>query len=303
MALCLPTACRPADLEHKSLAPHVAAEDGDVKARAHDPKLDASIDQDQDAIAIPQNVSGQYLVACHVTGAQSTTTSSPAKVDLKCGLTDEQGQAVPAEGTWAAALRDPSGGETLSTIDSRQGTFALSSAQSSSLVTMTQRMTVQFRGNMEGSEFTVVQTNFSMLAQEIQKVQQSLPVTYEFTIKVVSGTLSGQTYTGSFSYDPKLLKGQGAESIVAQSLQFNYLPANQQSFDSSGNLSFNNGTLVSLAVTGGPGTKRFGINAGFDRNQFGRTSEAFVRNGDPYFAYMNSSALVDGAGTISYLRK
>ncbi len=42
------------------------------------------------------------------------------------------------------------------------------------------------------------------------------PVTYDFTVNVVKGSLKGNTYNGHFSYDNETLTGKGRETINAQ---------------------------------------------------------------------------------------
>ena len=39
------------------------------------------------------------------------------------------------------------------------------------------------------------------------------PITYDFTVEVSQGSLAGNTYTGSFSYDDEQLTGVGKEEI------------------------------------------------------------------------------------------
>jgi len=298
------TACRQSDLPSKSYGETYDARAQAVGSQDEDaitPKTD--LDSDKEEITIPQNVSGQYLIGCHPQGDLAALTGSPAHVDFQCRIEKPEGDIVAAKGEWSGLLRNQTDGERLVIMDPTQGVFQLSLAQTNNFSPSLERMVITFRGVIETTELTVVGMNFSSLNQEIQSIKQGLPVAYEFTVKIVSGTLMGQAYSGSFTYDPKRLKGIGQETIPAQSLQFSYLPANQQVFDSPGNLLFTNGALSSLMVTGGPSNQRFGINAGFDRNQFGRASEAFVRNGDQYFGYLNAATFVDGAGTISYVRK
>ncbi len=39
------------------------------------------------------------------------------------------------------------------------------------------------------------------------------PIAYDFTVEVSQGSLAGNTYTGSFSYDDEQLTGVGQEEI------------------------------------------------------------------------------------------
>jgi hypothetical protein len=47
---------------------------------------------------------------------------------------------------------------------------------------------------------------------------------------------------------------------------------------------------------------RFGFTNGFERGQFQRPKEDFVRNGEDYFGYLNPETFVDGVGRITYRR-
>lgn len=42
---------------------------------------------------------------------------------------------------------------------------------------------------------------------------QTLPVAYDFTVMVTEGSLAGNTFNGSFSYDDSTLSGVGVEEI------------------------------------------------------------------------------------------
>ena len=51
---------------------------------------------------------------------------------------------------------------------------------------------------------------------------QAFPVTYDFTVVVTQGSLAGNTFNGSFSYDDGQLSGVGAEEIgIADGLTVN----------------------------------------------------------------------------------
>jgi hypothetical protein len=118
----------------------------------------------------------------------------------------------------------------------------------------------------------------------------------DFLVNVVSGSLKGKQFKGSFTYNPLLLKGKGQETINVLSAEFNYL----SKYTETPNISFTDGNFERLIWVSGKSTERFGFNAGFRREQFGRPEEAFIRNGKDYFAYLNAGTFVDGAGTITY---
>jgi hypothetical protein len=125
-------------------------------------------------------------------------------------------------------------------------------------------------------------------------------VTYNFQVNIVSGSLTGKSYKGSFTYDPKLASGADPQTVTAMDFKFDYLIGAELVVDAPAKITLVAGKATQLNVVGGPVGKRFGINLGFDRNQFGLATEAFVRNGEQYFGYLNASAIVDGAGKLSY---
>jgi hypothetical protein len=125
-------------------------------------------------------------------------------------------------------------------------------------------------------------------------------VTYNFQVDVVSGSLTGKSYRGSFTYDPKLATGADPQTVTGTNFKFDYLVGAELVVDAAPKITLVGGKATQLTVVGGPVGKRFGINLGFDRNQFGLATEAFVRNGEQYFGYLNASAIVDGAGKVSY---
>lgn len=134
----------------------------------------------------------------------------------------------------------------------------------------------------------------------IPKAPAPTLVTYSFQVDVVSGSLTGRSYKGSFTYDPKLATGADPQTVTAMDFKFNYLVGTELVVDAPAKIALVGGKATQLTVVGGPAGKRFGINLGFDRNQFGLASETFVRNGEQYFGYLNASGIVDGAGRVSY---
>ncbi len=297
--------CRSSELQTpQNPNPHATYTSSQTSGSDTDPSTTDLDAKAEEKIAPPHNISGQYLIGCSLDADNPLVNKSPAMAAYHCRVEDTAGAPLMAEGMWTAELREPLAGESLQTSDSQKGHFLLSSAQPEGLSAALGRTSVHFQGTIEGHELSLHGSNLGPLVSNLLTLQQSLPllVSYEFTVKIVSGTLSGQSYRGTFAYDQHLLKQQGLESIKASTLQFAYVPS-MQNFDGQGNLSFNNGSFVALTFSGGPSNQRFGINTGFDRNQFGRSSEAFVRNGDQYFGYLNASAIVDGAGMLSYLRK
>ncbi len=130
-------------------------------------------------------------------------------------------------------------------------------------------------------------------------------VNYDFEIHIISGFNEGKKYRGSFSYDSALLKGRGEETIEVADIQFTYEndSYSRTSFDSVPTAVFQEGKFKDLIFTGGPTTRRFGLNGGFDRRQFGRSSEAFILEGKSYFGYLDAATYVEGAGKVIYIKK
>ncbi|MGB3401468.1 MAG: hypothetical protein WBA77_02120 [Microcoleaceae cyanobacterium] len=61
----------------------------------------------------------------------------------------------------------------------------------------------------------------TMVAIELPAVQAA-PVTYDFTVVVTEGSLSGNTFSGSFSYDDAMIEGVGTETVgVEEGLKVN----------------------------------------------------------------------------------
>jgi hypothetical protein len=135
----------------------------------------------------------------------------------------------------------------------------------------------------------------------IPKAPEPTIVSYSFQVNIVSGSLMGKSFKGSFSYDPKLATGADPQIVTDTAFQFNYLIGTELVLDAPAKITVIGGKATQLTVVGGPQGKRFGINLGFDRNQFGLESEAFVRNGEQYFGYLNANGFVDGAGRVAYL--
>jgi hypothetical protein len=119
-------------------------------------------------------------------------------------------------------------------------------------------------------------------------------------VDVLSGSLTGKSYKGSFDYDPKLATGADPQTVTATAFKFDYLIGNELVLDAPAKITLVGGKATQLTVVGGPVGKRFGINLGFDRNQFGRPTEDFVRNGEQFFGYLDANAIVDGAGRVTY---
>lgn len=252
----------------------------------------------QEGVLPPANISGSYLIDCALFDTQKSQTS-PAQVNFACGVSRKSGGAVASDGQWKATLLNSTADENLQTLDAKTGLFQLITTRPEQLVTTMSRVTISFDGTIEGRKASLTESGQRTLSPDLVQVQ-SLIVRTSFTVQIVSGSRTGLVYSGSFQYDSSLLTGAAQETLEALNLQFNYLGPQAQLFDSKGTLTFANGRFVSLVVAGGPGTQRFGVNTGFDRNQFGRPEEAFVVNGEQFFGYLAADGFVDGAGTLRY---
>ncbi len=126
-------------------------------------------------------------------------------------------------------------------------------------------------------------------------------ITKKAYVEIVTGTYAGQTGEAIFSYDTDRISGNGQESIKGNGILFNFLG---QIVTGQPTILLEDGEFKDLAWTGtlnGPygRTFNFGFNSGFTKRKFSRPDESFVQKG-PYFGYLNSSSLVDGAGTVQY---
>ena len=120
---------------------------------------------------------------------------------------------------------------------------------------------------------------------------------YLITINIISGTKQGSVAHGLVSFP----QGARGDNQYANRFFFNY--DNQcYSINETGapKARVGEGFIDNLVVVAGPSHHRFGINGGFSRNQFQRSSEVFVRQGEEYFGYLYPSTIVDGVGTVSY---
>jgi hypothetical protein len=126
---------------------------------------------------------------------------------------------------------------------------------------------------------------------------------WEFVVYIISGSRSGQTWTGSFEINNRDLVGADDKAIIPENFFLHYAGRifKASDLDDVPKIRFSNGQPVEVIATGGPKYLRFGLSAGFERGQFGRPSEQFIRNDRPYFGYLDPDTYVDGAGTISFL--
>ncbi|MGA7932936.1 MAG: PEP-CTERM sorting domain-containing protein [Kovacikia sp.] len=98
---------------------------------------------------------------------------------------------------------------------------------------------------------------------------QAFNITYDFTVNITSGTYSGNSYKGTFSYDNSSLTGTGLESVSPTQgnlgIRFNFLHTSytqQQDRDATldfPRVYFQNGTLLGLSYLVVPPTANPGF--------------------------------------------
>lgn len=130
-------------------------------------------------------------------------------------------------------------------------------------------------------------------------------ISYSLEVEIISGFNKGKIAKGSFSYNTFGIKGEGEEFLDVSEIEFTYDNDRytRDTFDAVPKIRLIDGKFKEIQFTGGPQAKRFGINSGFNRNQFGRDSEIFILKGEDYFGYLNADTYVEGAGKVKYKKK
>lgn len=114
-------------------------------------------------------------------------------------------------------------------------------------------------------------------------------VSYDFGGAIDFGTLAGQAYGGSLTYDAAVLSGVAAESLSLRSLNFRFLGQDLGPADGAADptAEFQDGVFLGLSYTVAGFDPAFSFIAG--------SSDA----SDAYFAYTPSSG-VAGFGSVTY---
>lgn len=131
-------------------------------------------------------------------------------------------------------------------------------------------------------------------------------VTYIFSVEIVSGWLKNKKYEGCFSYNSSHLTQHDVQELEVLDVRFRYQGVDYtlSSFDDGfPRILFKGGEFQDLLFVGGSQKRRFGLNAGFDRLQFGSPEEAFVKEGASYFGYLDPDNYVEGAGRVTYVKQ
>lgn len=120
-----------------------------------------------------------------------------------------------------------------------------------------------------------------------------------FRVQVVSGSRSSKIFVGGMISKRPELADKSFVTVNVNDTIFCY-SGQEWPLGPGAQLEFNGSNLVRLITEGGDQQHRFGFNSGFDRYQFWREEESFIRSGDDYFGYLDASTIVDGAGRIEY---
>lgn len=124
-----------------------------------------------------------------------------------------------------------------------------------------------------------------------------------FHIDIISGSDSGSTYLGKFTYDIRQVNWMlSYDTVPVQSLGFTYkgIDFSEESLDYHPYVVFQKGNLICIFFKGRTPEQRFGVNDGTSRQDFLRPHEAFVTNYENYFGYTNEMGYAEGAGRVKY---
>ncbi len=146
-------------------------------------------------------------------------------------------------------------------------------------------------------KFSFILILFSLGASQLLAQART---SFDFKVTIVSGFHKGKVFEGSFSTPEPASSGE--HTLEVKQITFTCMGKTyrENDFDARPKARFVNGQFKDLYFTGGPQNQRFGLNQGFGRQQFQRASEAFVRNGESYFGYLDQNTYVEGVGLIKY---
>ena len=132
-------------------------------------------------------------------------------------------------------------------------------------------------------------------------------MTVRFGTDIITGSKRGHRYYGGITYQVPSTASAGETTVDLLDFRFCYaghlvtLSNFDPIYNSKPSALLLNGKFERLTASGGDGTARFGINAGFGRADLARmTSLDFIANGEDYFGYLDRNTIVDGAGRIFY---
>ena len=121
------------------------------------------------------------------------------------------------------------------------------------------------------------------------KPAQAISNPFNFDVNVNSGSLDGNTYSGSFSYDDAGLTGSGSESVTVDNLDFTFEGTNYTEADASApgvaEVLFEDGEFLGLS---------YSTNAQF--SFFPGTFDS----SDASFTYDVAGLPLDGGGPVTY---
>lgn len=124
----------------------------------------------------------------------------------------------------------------------------------------------------------------------------------KINVTIISGTYTGEKGEAIVSYDNSKAKKSGDETIDGNEITFKFL---EQTVTGKPQIALSQGKFKDVlwvaSIKNREGQSfNFGFNTGFQRLQFNRPSEAFIRDNKSYFGYLFPNTYVDGAGTIHY---
>lgn len=135
-------------------------------------------------------------------------------------------------------------------------------------------------------------TSGLVLSLAVQQVNpaQAATVNYNLAGTIQNGLLTGQTFSGTFSYDDSLLTGSGFETLGVSQVNLSFLgstftAANDDSYPDSPTVEFSDGNFLGLNFTVSSSTPEFSLIPAF-----GNTVATF--------SYIGTND--DGSGTIQY---
>ncbi|MBK8398615.1 MAG: hypothetical protein IPL26_25635 [Leptospiraceae bacterium] len=165
------------------------------------------------------------------------------------------------------------------------------------------KATAHTNGDNFLSEIQITTINEKLGIKTLSTGSTFIPsISYNLEVEIVSGFNKGKIAKGIFSYNPLGILGDGEEYVEVSEIEFTYDKDTytKDMFDSVPKVRLVDGIFKEIQFVGGPQSKRFGLNAGFDRFQFNRENEKFISKGEEYFGYLNADTYVEGAGKVKY---
>ena len=125
-----------------------------------------------------------------------------------------------------------------------------------------------------------------------------------FHIQIISGSDSGSTYLGKFTYDMRQVNWmKHYDTVDVLSLGFEYRGKSftEDNLDYHPYVIFQKGNLICLFMKGSTIDGKFFVNEDSYRAYYSLPHEDFVWNYENYFGYTDADGFVDGAGRVKYI--